>query len=103
MNTSAKHSHRVMLREMSFDLCYRLRLAEDLFCQAADAVMAASAFDDFAWKKASSGVWEKTGACQVRGPGAAQAQQRKPCTRTNHRTGAPNARAVHSEKGKLTA
>lgn len=54
MPATISQFHLVMLKEMSFDLCYRLRLAEDLFCQAASAVVAANAFDDFTWKQQAS-------------------------------------------------
>ena len=56
MPATTSHFHLVMLTEMSFDLCYRLRLAEDLFCKAADAIVAANAFDDFTWKKQASKI-----------------------------------------------
>lgn len=31
--------HNIIIHEMLLDLCYRLRLADDLFCQASNAVM----------------------------------------------------------------
>ena len=37
-------------REMVIDLLYRLRLADDLFCQASDAVMSAIGLEDSAGK-----------------------------------------------------
>lgn len=37
-------------REMVMDLIYRLRLAEDMFCQATDGVMSAIGMDDIAGK-----------------------------------------------------
>ena len=37
-------------REMVIDLLYRLRLADDLFCQASDAVMSAFGLEDSAGK-----------------------------------------------------
>ena len=54
MSVATSQLHLIMLKEMSFDLSYRLRLAEDLFCEAATAVMAANTFDDFTWKQQAS-------------------------------------------------
>ena len=38
-------------REMVMDLLYRLRLADDLFCQTSDAVMRALSLEDISEKK----------------------------------------------------
>ena len=43
-------SKNTIYREMVIDLLYRLRLADDLFCQASDSVMSAIGLDDAAGK-----------------------------------------------------
>lgn len=43
-------SRNTIYREMVIDLLYRLRLADDLFCQASDAVMSAIGLEDAAGK-----------------------------------------------------
>ena len=43
-------SKNTIYREMAIDLLYRLRLADDLFCQASDAVMSAIGLEDAAGK-----------------------------------------------------
>lgn len=46
-------TENVMMREMVLDLCYRLRLADDLFCIAADSVVTAMETDEFSAKLAT--------------------------------------------------
>lgn len=41
----------ILFREMIFDLHYRLRLADDLFCSAAESLVSAAALED--WKSRS--------------------------------------------------
>ncbi len=48
MTTLAKNS---IFREMVLDLCYRLRLADDLFVRASAAVVSATAAEDFEYKE----------------------------------------------------
>ena len=40
-------SQQVLLREMILDLHYRLRLADDLFCHAAESLVSASALENW--------------------------------------------------------
>lgn len=43
----ADDNQSMMFLELVLDLCYRLRLADDLFCPAAKAVLSAIASNDF--------------------------------------------------------
>ena len=43
---------QILFREMIFDLCYRLRLADDLFCSTAESFVAAAALEDWASRSA---------------------------------------------------
>ena len=47
-------SRRIVLKEMLFDLHYRLRLADELFCEAAEALVAAAALEE--WKSRSEAL-----------------------------------------------
>ena len=47
-------NQRVLLREMILDLHYRLRLADDLFCEAAESLVSASALEN--WGSRSEAV-----------------------------------------------
>ena len=38
---------KILVREMCFDLLYRLRLADDLFCEAAESLVSASALENW--------------------------------------------------------
>ncbi len=44
-------SQNTFYRELVIDLLYRLRLADDLFCQAADAAMSATSLGDLPGKR----------------------------------------------------
>lgn len=44
-------SQQILFREMILDLHYRLRLADDLFCSAAESLVSAAALED--WKSRS--------------------------------------------------
>ena len=48
MTTLAQNS---IFREMLLDLCFRLRLADDLFVRASAAVVSATAAEDFEYKE----------------------------------------------------
>ena len=43
----SERSQQVLLREMIFDLHYRLRLADDLFCTAAESLVSAAVLEDW--------------------------------------------------------
>lgn len=47
-------NQKVLLREMILDLHYRLRLADDLFCEAAESLVSASALEN--WDSRSEAV-----------------------------------------------
>ena len=47
------NNQHILDREMLLDLCYRLRLADDIFCRVAEALTAAMAVDDFSLKAAA--------------------------------------------------
>lgn len=47
------NNQHILYREMLLDLCYRLRLADDIFCRVAEALTAAMAVDDFSLKAAA--------------------------------------------------
>lgn len=50
---ATENNQNILYREMLLDLCYRLRLTDDLFCRVADALTAAMAADDFSLKTAA--------------------------------------------------
>jgi len=50
----SENSRRVLLREMILDLHYRLRLADDLFCHAAESLVSAAALEN--WSSRSEAV-----------------------------------------------
>ena len=63
MNITTQHA---IYHEMVLDLCYRLRLADDLFCEAADAVVSAMKARGFAEKeRAAACVHDYSQALQV--------------------------------------
>ena len=43
----SERSQQVLLREMILDLHYRLRLADDLFCNAAESLVSAAALENW--------------------------------------------------------
>ncbi|MBQ7695032.1 MAG: hypothetical protein IJT50_07885 [Lentisphaeria bacterium] len=43
----SERSQQVLLREMILDLHYRLRLADELFCDAAESLVSAAALEDW--------------------------------------------------------
>ena len=47
-------SRQILLREMMFDLHYRLRLADELFCAAAESLVAAAALEE--WNSRSEAI-----------------------------------------------
>jgi len=47
-------SQQVLLREMILDLHYRLRLADDLFCEAAESLVSAAALEN--WSSRSEAI-----------------------------------------------
>lgn len=53
MNNVIQHT---IYHEMVLDLCYRLRLADDVFCEAADAIVSAMKNHDFAEKERAIGL-----------------------------------------------
>ena len=50
----SERSQQVLLREMILDLHYRLRLADDLFCNAAESLVSAAALEN--WNSRSEAV-----------------------------------------------
>ena len=50
----SERSQPVLLREMILDLHYRLRLADDLFCHAAESLVSAAALEN--WNSRSEAV-----------------------------------------------
>lgn len=48
------NNQRILYREMLLDLCYRLRLADDIFCRVAEGLAVAMAVDDFSLKAAAT-------------------------------------------------
>lgn len=46
-------NQRILFREMIFDLYYRLRLADDLFCQAAENLVAAASLEEWSSRAAA--------------------------------------------------
>ena len=50
----SEKSQRILFREMIFDLHYRLRLADDLFCDAAESLASAAALEN--WNSRSEAV-----------------------------------------------
>ena len=55
----SERSRQVLRREMILDLHYRLRLADDLFCDAAESLVSAAALED--WSSRSEAL-RKIGA-----------------------------------------
>lgn len=55
----SERSRRILLREMILDLHYRLRLADGLFCDAAESLVSAAALED--WNSRSEAL-RKIGA-----------------------------------------
>ena len=43
----SERSRQILLREMILDLHYRLRLADDLFCDAAESLVSAATLEDW--------------------------------------------------------
>ena len=50
----SERSQQILLREMLLDLHYRLRLADDLFCHAAESLVSAAALEN--WNSRSEAV-----------------------------------------------
>ena len=50
----SENCQQVLFREMIFDLHYRLRLADDLFCAAAESLVSAAALEN--WSNRSEAV-----------------------------------------------
>ncbi len=59
-------NQRVLFKEMIFDLHYRLRLADDLFCRAAEDLVAAAALEEWSSRaEAVRSIGEYSGALRV--------------------------------------
>ena len=59
-------NQRVLFKEMIFDLHYRLRLADDLFCRAAEDLVAAAALEEWSSRAAAvRSIGEYSGALRV--------------------------------------
>lgn len=54
---------KILLKEMVFDLLYRLRLADELFCHAAESLVSASALEN--WTSRSEALREIRGYSQA--------------------------------------